>query len=81
MTAGRAIVAATLVSVAVITAADAPSWSVRPYLGLLAAMGGIAGLAEVSPELARAFSGLVVVAVIVTRGEAATRKLLGGLSG
>lgn len=79
MSPGRAVVTGTLVAVGIITIADAPNWTVRPYLGLLAAMGGVAGLAEIAPDLATAFVGLIVVAVVLTRGEDASRKLIGGL--
>jgi hypothetical protein len=64
-----------------ITIADAPNWSLDAYLGLLIAMTGLAGLAEVNAELAEAFAYLVVTVVLLRRGNNLFGKLAGFTGG
>jgi len=59
-----------LVGVAAITFADAPNWSLRPYVGFLGAMAAVGLVSTVDQGLGDSLGLLVVSAVILRRGRA-----------
>ena len=75
MTVNNAIAYTTLLGAVVITIADAPEWEVESYIGLLAAMSGIAIVARGNPDLAKGFAGLIAVVLVLQRGETLIERL------
>lgn len=71
----------TLISVVAITIGDAPQWRVEPYVGLLAAMSGVAVIARSSPALAQGFAGLITAVMILNRAERLTTVVVGQFGG
>lgn len=63
----------TLLSLVAITVGDAPDWRPEPYIGLLAAMSGVAVIGRASPPLAQAAAGLIAATMILNRGERLVR--------
>lgn len=58
-----------LSGVLIVTVADAPDWQMRPYIGILS-LGVVLALAENSqPELVRGLAGLVLIGIVIHRGE------------
>jgi hypothetical protein len=75
MTVNKAIALSTLVSVGVITIADAPQWEIEPYIGIMAAMGGVALIGQASPALGKSMAGLIATVMILRRGNKALTRL------
>jgi hypothetical protein len=65
----QVIAGTTLLSAVVITVADAPNWQVESYIGLLAAMSGVAILSQASPEVAKSMAILIAVVMVLQRGQ------------
>lgn len=65
----QVIAGTTLLGAVVITVADAPDWQVESYIGLLAAMSGVAILSQASPEVAKAMAVLIATVLLLQRGE------------
>lgn len=79
MSPNQAIAWATMIGVVTITVADAPRWEVEPYVGLLAAMSGVAVVSRASPDLGKGLAGLIAAVMILQRGERVVNAVTGRL--
>jgi hypothetical protein len=71
----RVVAATAVIGATVITLADMPRWTVEPYIGWIAATTGVAILGQFAPGVAKGLGGLMLAALLLSRGPEALAKV------
>jgi hypothetical protein len=75
MTNNKMVATVATVGAVTIALADAPQWTVEPFIGWVAAASGVAILGQFAPPVAKGMAGLMLAALLLSRGPDALKNV------